>query len=157
MTTLIDQLKNIRTIQPDPAYTARSRRLLIGAPAEESSLNFRPSRMLWHGIQSGSALALASILILVIAESFSFWKFASPLPVSSLDPAALRAEAQAIDIQIQLTGIAYPESGTETTVAVEPDKHRAQGVEKLSQGLGVQEGTPTSSLTIGDVLDRLAE
>ena len=58
-------------------------------------------------IESGASLATAGLCLFLIFAGFSLWKSFSPLGISRLDLAALRAEAQAIDIQIQLAGLEY--------------------------------------------------
>src|SRR5271157_5112618 len=103
---LLNLLKKLKNIEPDPRYTAESRSRIIGtSPSGVGGV----WRAVLHSIQFGSAVALASVLLILIVGGFSAWQAFSPLKLSSLDPASLRAEAQAVDIQIQLTDIAYPE------------------------------------------------
>lgn len=106
---LFATLKTLRRIQPDPRYCARSRRAILRAapPRTRATAIWR-----WFAtnVESGASLALAGLCIFIIFAGFSIWKSFSPLGIAKLDLAALRAEAEAIDIQIQLAGLRYQES-----------------------------------------------
>jgi hypothetical protein len=60
-----------------------------------------------RSLEMGSAVVLTGLLLFLIVGGFSIWNTFSPFKLTSLDPTSLRAEAQAIDIQIRLTDIAY--------------------------------------------------
>jgi hypothetical protein len=107
-------------------------------------------------------LSGAGVFVILLVGGFSTWKFLSPLHVESLDPAGLRAEAHAIDIQIQLADIAYPEPQAETTAAIAPAKARAAAVKKLAVELGVEPAATLSATssepepaTLDEALDAL--
>lgn len=108
---ITQQLKTMRNITPEAGYTRRSRSLLVAAPVTQKPLS--TWRVLVTSFQFGSATALTAVLLLVIIGGFSAWKLISPFRLGSLDPASLRAEAEAIDIQIELTNLAYPEASRE--------------------------------------------
>lgn len=61
-------------------------------------------------VESAATLALAGLCLFLVFAGFSVWKSFSPLGIAQLDLASLRAEAQAIDIQIRLSGLHYEES-----------------------------------------------
>jgi hypothetical protein len=107
MQDLISKLKRLQSITPDPDYTRHSRSLLIKTPIAPKSLSLW--RVVVTSFQSGSVIALTAILLLVILGGFSAWQAISPFRLGSLDPASLRAEAEAIDMQIELTNLVYPE------------------------------------------------
>lgn len=97
--------KQLKTIEPDAAYTARSRRTVLGLRDGHPVTAPTFWDIIVRGLTSGSSIALGGILLLIIAGAFSFSAFLSPFELSGLDPTGLRAEAQAVDIQIQLTDI----------------------------------------------------
>lgn len=112
MTKLTDILKQFRQIQPDPKTALRSRALILQSETEKagwlSSWSF--SRILIQGTEPMAAMVLAGLLLAVLVGGLPLGKFLTPLKMASLDPSSLKAEAQAIDIQIQLAGLTYPES-----------------------------------------------
>lgn len=138
----------LNTIVPRAEYTKRSRGLLVGSSFRIEKDAFRPWHLFLHGIQFGSALALVGLLFLLISGSFSAWQSASPFRLSSLDPAGLRAEAEAVDIQLQLTGIAYREPARQTTAPMANAE-----AQKQAEGLGIHDAT--SSISLDEALDEL--
>lgn len=99
-------LKQLKTIEADRDYTEKSRRLILASPRPA---NFGFWQIVLKHLAATVSLTLTGILIFLILGGFSAWKTFSPLRVSSLDQAGLKAEAQAIDIQIQLTNLDYNE------------------------------------------------
>lgn len=162
---MINLLKQLKRITPDPSFSARSRiELLMQMPMRI----MRPSvwQLLGESIVSAGALALVGLLLVVAIGGFSAWSFLTPLRIASLDPAGLTAEAEAIDIQIQLTGVGYTDPATaESTPAVAggAGSERRQNIatHKLAEGLGVVQPIATTTdngqTTIDDALDALAE
>ena len=162
---LTELLKKIRTLKADSDYVRSSRAAIVGEAGWQTGTlrKSSPWQVLVHGLQFGSAVTLASIFVVLVIGGFSTWKFLSPFRLASLDPVGLRAEAQAVDIQIQLTNIDYsePAGGAATTPKIAADAHAAR-VAELAKNLGVDPlaGGPTSSkpvVTIDEALDRLAE
>lgn len=101
---LLDTLKQFKNIESDPAYAEKSKRMILATdPREPWSFG----RGLAHIFETGIALTLAAFLIMVIAGQFSNVPYVSPAPFSVINPATLHAEAQAVDIQIQLANVAY--------------------------------------------------
>lgn len=164
---LHDLLKNLKSIQPDAEYARRSRHHILSSRAEiPRRLSFR--QIILQTIQTGPVLALAVVLILLIAGGASTSRYFSPLRLTSLDPTSLRAEADAIDIQIQLTNIAYSEPTNETTtIAIAPTVLPSTLLEKkieiknqatqIAKDLGIAPPASTSSITIDEALRKLAE
>ncbi len=163
---LTELLKKIQGLKAHPEYVRSSRARILGTDSRWQAETLpRPSpwQVLLHGLQFGGAVTLASIFVILVIGGFSTWKFLSPFRLASLDPVGLRAEAQAVDIQIQLTNIDYsePAEGAATTPKIAADAHAAR-VAELAKNLGVNPpaGEPTSSnsaVTIDEALDRLAE
>ena len=162
---MIHILKQLKRINPDPSFSARSRIELL---AQMPMRIMRPSvwQLLGESMASAGALALVGILLLVAVGGFSAWNFLTPLRIASLDPAGLTAEAEAIDIQIQLAGVGYTDlEAAESTPAIAgapaPERQQNIATHKLAQELGVALPTATTTddntLTIDEALDALAE
>lgn len=101
---LIELLKQFKHIEPDRDFSRKSRTIILG-----SRPSFRASAwMLFaQNLEFGTSVALASLLIIMVVGGFSVWGTFSPFPISNLDPTGLKAEAEAIDMQIQLTRLDY--------------------------------------------------
>ncbi|MEY4731668.1 MAG: hypothetical protein RL681_614 [Candidatus Parcubacteria bacterium] len=162
---MMDLLKQLKRIAPDPSFSARSRIELL---AQMPVRIVRPSlwQFLGESVASAGALALVGILLLVAVGGFSAWNFLTPLRIASLDPAGLTAEAEAIDIQIQLAGVGYTDSPmAESTPAIAGtstlEQRHNRAAHKLAEGLGVVQSTATTTeegqVTIDDALSALAE
>ncbi len=156
---LHDLLKQMKEIRPDAEYARRSRHLVLSsktdAPQPVSVRQF-----FFQIAQMGPALALAVVLLLLIAGGVSTSNYFSPITLSSLDPVSLRAEADAIDIQIQLMNIGYAEpqnAETTSTVANSIKINIKNQVTQIAKTLGIVSSTPTSPLTIDEALSKLAE
>lgn len=145
---LFQQLKNLKNIAPDSDYVRRSRSLLVAAPVTRKPLS--PWRLVVTSFQFGSAIALTAVLLLIVIGGFSAWKFVSPFRLGSLDPASLRAEAEAVDIQIELTNLAYPEISRSTAAAKTASKTAA--VPAPAAG-----ATSTETVNVDEALEILAK
>lgn len=158
MKDIFTLLRKLQAIAPETGYTERSRRLILGA---ETASPFRvPWRFLLRGLQFGSAIALSTLLVALLVGGLAIWKLLSPLQLSSLDPIGLRAEAEAIDLQIQLTDVAYTEPiggiGTVPYAASAPRKNGS--VAKGKQNGNVPAATSSMpAVTIDEALDKLSE
>jgi len=150
---LFHELKKFKKIDPDPAYVRRSREMILSSIPEDPVLS--PWRILVHSVQFGSAVTLAVVLLMLVLGGFSAWRFLSPFKLSSLDPASLKAEAQAIDIQIQLTKINYEEAQKAAARKAEPAAVPAKAASAPAASDSQASTSQTSS--IEDVLQQLAQ
>jgi hypothetical protein len=123
---LFELLKQFKNIKPDAAFSETSKRAIFAMnPREETaraagSIWGSPRRTFLRLIETGVAVALTGFFILLITGALSGSRFA-PVQYSAIDPQGLRAEADAIDIQIQLANLNYtapsaPESTTPLAV-----------------------------------------
>ncbi len=103
---LLTTLKKLQRTQPDPEYRVRSRSIILQTTLPLSRLQI-VGRWIWGNVESAATLALAGLCLFLVFAGFSLWKSFSPLGIAQLDLASLRAEAQAIDIQIKLAGLQY--------------------------------------------------
>lgn len=156
---LNELLKQFKRIEPDKDYSRRSLNLILySAPARKPTL----VDMLFKSAEFGAAIALAGLLIFVIAGGFSSTNIPSPLQLSNLDPAMLKAEAQAIDMQIQLVNLNYNEQGgsgvsgqNESTAPVASLSKKSSGA--LGSSLQNASGTASSSLSVDEALQWLSK
>jgi len=105
---LIKLLQNLKEIEPDQEYAKRSKRLILST-ALKPEVKWSIRQLFFETIQSGSAIALSGLLILLLIGGFTVGKILFPSSSYILDYGSLRAEAEAIDIQIQLTNLTYEE------------------------------------------------
>ncbi len=153
---LLTIFKNLKKIEPDQEYSLRSKRLILAIPPPRRLSGWQ---ILLESIQSGATLVLTGILLIFLLGGFSVWKSLRPFQFESLDLKSLRAEAQAIDIQIELTKLTYTEStstGLSVTTQALPQKEEKIAppeikeeikpeVQKQAEDLGLK--VPSSSAT----------
>lgn len=163
---LFELLKQLKAIQPDPTFSDNSKRVIFATmPAESRRSIWSAHRTLLRIIETGVAVALTGFFILLLTGALSGSRLA-PVEYSAIDPQNLRAEAQAIDIQIQLTNLNYGASLAESTVqiaGVKPSGRSAAIAPPAPQGTGASaEATTTATSTTGtaatldEALERLA-
>ena len=114
---LLEILKQFKNIEPDPAFRENSRRAIFAQDPRPFPGGWSAQRTIWKIIEAGAAVALTGFFLLLITGAFSGSLF-GPTQYSAVDPQGLRAEAQAIDIQIQLANLNYGESAAESTMQI---------------------------------------
>jgi hypothetical protein len=118
---LLELLKQFKNIEPNPAFKEQSKRaVLASAPAMAVVPGgWGTQRTIWKIIETAAAVALTGFFVLLITGSLSDFAF-SPVQYSAIDPQSLHAEAQAIDMQIQLANLNYtePSAATQSTVQI---------------------------------------
>jgi len=97
----LEILKKLKEIVPDRYYAERSRTQIL---ATERPRRLSPWRIFAESLEAGSAMVLAGALLVLILGGFSG---INVLNIASLNPTSLKAEADAIDMQIQLTDLSY--------------------------------------------------
>jgi len=96
---------------------------------------------------------------MLIVGGFAAWKSVSHVKLGSLNLSSLQVEAEAIDVQIQLTNIVYNQpEGLETTqqTAITPKILKAKEQTK-SMSLKPVSSSSAPTITIDEALDRLSE
>jgi hypothetical protein len=156
---LIELLQKLKTIKPAPHYSRLSRERILNLSGEKKGLFSAAWQLILRSLQFGSALALATILIMLVVGGFAVWKSVSHVELGSLNPSSLRAEAEAIDVQIQLTNIVYPRQENAKTTPQTAIFPKTLRTEKISEGLlePAPSSSPAPTITIDEALDRLAE
>ncbi len=163
----IEFLKKLEGLKADPEYTKRSKVLIIGHDKNRWS-GFSLKEIGASALQSGWAIALSAILLFFALGGFSLWKLFSSVNTVGIDLAGITAEAQAIDIQIQLVGITYNqppqppaiENKTSTVQLARPAKKAPQAPavqdEHEAEHLGLIPPSTSTSPSIDEALDALA-
>jgi len=140
---LFETLHQFKKIEPDPAVKETSKRAILATlPLEPARKSVR--QILMAAIETGLALGLAGFFIL-LATGHSFpgstnAPLVSPAQFSVINPSTLRAEAQAVDIQINLAQLSYAESTT-------PALPVLKAAPAVSAALGIATSTPATAPT----------
>lgn len=140
---LFNHLKRFNKIEPDPQYAAHSRARIL-AHTQRTRLPFREAALAF--LQSGSAMAFAALMLVVLGGGISFVKYLET--TGGLDAQSLRAEAQAIDIQIQLADLKYKNFPAEIR-AVKPKP-------AAKQQAAATQASSTPDMTIDEALKALS-
>ena len=155
---LFETLKQLKKIQPNPTWTENSRRtVLMSSPIER--LSFREITARVFG--AAGSLVLTGALIFLIAGGFSGSGYLAPVRLSVIDPIALHAEAQAIDMQINLLNLSYAENGNSeaSTPAIATTKPKRVKTTMLitANTTTTASSTATSTFSIDDALKALTQ
>jgi hypothetical protein len=103
---LLENLKQFKNIQPAADFSVSSRARIIGGRMRLGDI-----------LRQNSPMAFATVALALLFV-FAGTHFLTGSKVTAIDPRGLRAEAQAIDIQIQLTNLDYSATeGSQTTPA----------------------------------------
>lgn len=106
---LFKNLKKLQKIEPDADYAAKSKQIILST--EQKLL---PAPAIWQVIrqtlESGLSVVVVSILLILLLGGFSIFKFLTPFQAQNFDQFNLIAEAQNIDIQIQLADLQYAQT-----------------------------------------------
>lgn len=164
---LFDILKQFKTIEPDAQFTARSKREILFSPRPERR-TMRGVFAFLHVLETSAAVVLAGLFILVLTGSFSGGGSVAPIQYSVIDPAGLHAEAQAIDMQIQLANIDYPQAtataqstiATGTHMNFAPTKLPTVGIPSATSSniqIAGATSTTSSSVSVDDALKQLSQ
>ena len=106
---LFEILKQLKNIQPDNAFTQKSKRAILAQTPKEP---ITARRFIFGLLETSIAVALAGFFILILTGQFSNNTYIAPVQLSVINPETLKAEAQAVDIQIQLANLTYQESSS---------------------------------------------
>lgn len=159
---ILKLLKKLQRIEADPGYVRRSRILILKSKPNASPFPITFSRILMNSLEMGTTVVLTGLLIVLILGGFSAGRFLTPFQLSSLDPESLRAEANAIDIQVKLIGPAYPGidflesliNETSTIAVLEaPSKDKAFDIPKKGEA---ESNASSTEVTLEQALETLS-
>lgn len=138
---LFEILKQFKIITPDEVFTEKSRRaVLASSPIENQNILgiFKAQRFIFRIVETGAALALAGFFVFLITGGLSGSSI-SPVRFSAIDPQMLRAEAQAIDAQIELASLNYSEPAL------------VESTQKLAATMGKKSNIAAASSTVSSI------
>lgn len=154
----MEVLKKLKNIEADKEFSRNSRILILNTPTR---VKLTAWNIILKNLELGTSLALAGLLIFMIIGGFSAWKFFAPLRVANLDPAAMRAEAEAIDMQIQLANLNYNSvTAVNQSESTPQQKSNNGGKTGVSAAENINQTTPvasSTSLTVDSALQLLSE
>lgn len=128
---LLTNLKKLQRLEPDARFTAQSRALVLSKTARKNAWG-----VILEHLELGASLALAGVLIVAILGGLSSWKLLAPFHASNLDTAGLKAEAQAVDAQIELTNLTYQSYAAPAAPATEKPQafsHTSPAIKKPAE------------------------
>jgi hypothetical protein len=153
---LLKTLEELKNIKPDQTFSENSLRVILAStPIEPLSAR----RIFARSLATAGSLVMAGALVFIIAGGLSETKLAPQF--SGIDPIALRAEAQAIDTQINLLNINY----TENSISTQPTTPLTKVVKQLttnnksisSTTAVLASSTPSSTISVDDILQGLSQ
>jgi len=97
-------LKEFKRIEPRAEFSKISRATILATTRAPQKTW---GQILWPSLRFSTGALITGFVIVVIVGAFSLTGINSRVPLASLDPITLKAEAEAIDIQIQLTALGY--------------------------------------------------
>lgn len=144
---LSDIFSEFKRIEPDPQYSEKSKRVVLAAAQTPVAVRERGIMIFFRALETGVALVLAGFFIVLATGGFSGTTL-DPVQYAVIDPNGLKAEAQAIDIQIQLANLDYAE--VTSTAAQSTTPEAATAVHALMMaGVGAASTSTASSTAAG--------
>jgi len=101
-------LKQFKKIESNHEYKAKSRAVILASHQDLKTQSLWRPFLISEG-RFGASLVMTSIIIVALLGGFSIKSTPDSGSFPGLDLAGIEAEAQAIDIQIQLTSLNYEE------------------------------------------------
>ena len=151
---LLEILQEFKKMRPSSAFTEISRRSILAvAPFEPISSR----RIFARFVAATGSLVLAGALIFIIAGGLSATNLAPQF--SSINPNALRAEAQAIDTQINLLNVNYTEiaASTQPAAVLESKTNSVVVMGVASSSVATASSTPISTISVDEILQGLSQ
>lgn len=138
------RLKQLNKIAPDPEYALQTRVRILAAPQKMQV-------PIWStfvvSLRSGSIVAIAALALVVIGGGASLMKY---LESSALSSPTLKAEAQAIDMQIELTNVDYKSLPSFAPLSVKRDAIASKDKDK-------SDNATSSAMNIDEALNALTQ
>jgi hypothetical protein len=156
---IFELLKQLNKIEPDKNYTLLSKEKILNIDKKNVEIFYtqpkpKPSVLL----RIVYSLSFVFSVFIIIFGAILFFKSFTP-NLEALNPQAIKAEADAIDFQIQLSKIIYntPENNLSKTVLLQKIIKNESSTPK-TEVIEANTTTPTSTpITIEEVLDILSK
>lgn len=152
----LESLKQLKKIEPDFKFSQESKLLILSSPSRPF---YGPLTVILRGMESSLAIALGSILLIILLGGISIFKFLSPNQTASLNFNNIRAEAQEVNAQIKLATLNY----TLTSLSASSSKKAAQGSslplnsELKAKEPGIDVSGASTSLNMESALETLSQ
>lgn len=153
-------IKKLKEILPGREYAENSKRAIL-AVDQYPQWSFWGS--LTESLSTGVSIVLAGALLILIMGGFSSL---NPFSLKSLDPVGLKAEAEAIDIQIRLSNLNYNDftrvisgkKGISSGLVVSTaDEKTAEGNTSLTAVIDDTVSSSTENVGVDDILKELSK
>ena len=161
---IIELLKKIKSVEANHDYSRKSRGIILSHAKEETfNSNITVGGIIAGVFRSGWATALTAVFLFLVIGGFSVLKIFSPATTAVVDITGLKAEAQAIDAQIELTNIVYNatlgiENKTSTAAMSLPSaKQTVSRKSKDADQSAIGNENAAAQITIDSFLDALSE
>ena len=159
---LLSLLKELKKIEPDRAFALKSKNMIL---AEKEKKSMGVWEILRSNIEFGASIALMVAIVYVMLGGLSNSKVGAPLQISNLDPAGLKAEAQAISLQIQLANLSYQEGSSAPLKVSESTPSRAtvgvlggtKAPSEIKDNSTSSEAASIDSVSVDEELDKLSK
>lgn len=145
---LSEIFSQFKRIEPDPQYSEKSKRAILAYPQPAAAVGERGMMVFFRALETGVALVLAGFFIVLATGGLSGTKL-EPVQYAVIDPNGLQAEAQAIDIHIQLANLEYSEVTSTATGSTTPGM-RAAARAFTAAGTGTASTSTASSSASGN-------
>lgn len=151
-------IKKLKEILPGREYAENSKRTIL---AMEQYPRWSFIGSLTESLGAGVAIVLAGALLILVMGGFSSF---NPFSLKSLDPAGLKAEAEAIDIQIRLSNLDYnaftrvisEKKAVSTLSIISADDKTAENNLKLTAVIDETISSSTENVGVDDALLELS-
>jgi hypothetical protein len=154
---ILELLKKIKNIAPDSDYQLRSKALILSSPQKPKE---KALIILVRALESGLAISLGAILLLIFLGGFSVIKLFSPYQMAGLNLNNMKVQAQDISNQIHLAELSYSFLGNgSSSNATIKSKEVPKATSSLQLGTSSQSSIYNfySSLEVESALEKLSK
>ncbi len=153
-------IKKLKEILPEREYAESSKRAIL-AVDQYPRWSFWGS--LTESLSTGAAIVMVGALLILALGGFSSL---NPFSLRSLDPVGLKAEAEAIDIQIRLSNLNYNDftrvisekkAITTASIVSTEDEKTAENNTSLMAVIDETVSSSTKNIGVDDVLQELSK
>jgi len=154
---IFELLKQLNKIKPNKNYVLMSKEKILKHKEQNEAFEIKaslnPSRLI---LRLGYSFAITFSAFIIIFGVILFFKSFTP-KLEALNPQTIKAEADAIDFQIQLSKIIYnaKENNSKNTLLKKITATNTEKSKTIIEANSTE--TPTNPVSIEDVLDILSK